>query len=131
MIYAVWMLHIVDFSDEWWGLLAIGPGHYHGMKLSTSVRAFTLHPNHGRKFAYDTTGIWHSISQQYQGINGSRGFWLGLQPRGHRRIGRPKYCRDTMIANFCRRILSSWEIAAIDVEVWRSNLPEFLEFCKR
>ena len=36
MIYAVWMLHIVDFSDEWWGLLAIGPGHYHGMKLSTS-----------------------------------------------------------------------------------------------
>ena len=26
--------------------------------------------------------------------------------------------------------LPSWEISAIDVEFWRSNLPEFLEFCK-
>ena len=67
MIYAVWMLHIVGFSDQWWGPLAIWTGHYHGMKSSTSgMSAFgpsprRLDPNHGRKFAYDTTGIWHSI----------------------------------------------------------------------
>ena len=45
MIYAVWMLHIVGFSDQWWGLLAIWTGHYHGIKFSTfgmkRVRVFT------------------------------------------------------------------------------------------
>ena len=57
VIYAVWMLHIVGFSDQWWGLLAIWMGHYHGTKFSTSgMRAFgpsprRLDPNHGRKFA--------------------------------------------------------------------------------
>ena len=26
MIWAVWMLHVADFSDQWWGLFAYGPG---------------------------------------------------------------------------------------------------------
>ena len=83
MIYAVWMLHIADFSDQWWGLLAIWTGHYHGMKFSTSgMSAFgpsphRPHPNHGRKFVGDTIGIWHCISRHYLGIVGSRGLWLG------------------------------------------------------
>jgi len=42
-------------------------------------------------------------------------------------LGYSDYC-----TNFCRwKNLPSWEISAIDVEFWRSNLPEFLEFCKR
>ena len=56
---------------------------------------------------------------------------LAWQPQGHRRSGRPKYSWDTLITNFCRwKNLPSWEVSAIDVELWRSNLPEFLEFCK-
>ena len=77
---STWMLHIVGFSDQWWGLLAIWTGHYHGIKFSTSGMSVfgpsprRLDPNHGRKFACDTTGIWHSISQHYLSIVGSRGF---------------------------------------------------------
>ena len=56
---------------------------------------------------------------------------LAWQPQGHRRSGRPKYSWDTLITNFCRwKNLPSWEVSAIDVELWRSNLAEFLEFCK-
>ena len=82
MIYPLWMLHIVGFSDEWWDLLAIWAGHYHGIKFSTSGMSVfgplprRLDPNHGRKFVWDTT-IWLSISQHYLGIVGSRGFYLG------------------------------------------------------
>ena len=36
IIYAVWMLHIPDFYDQWWGLLTIWTGHYHGMKFFIS-----------------------------------------------------------------------------------------------
>jgi len=52
---------------------------YHGTKFSTSeMRVFglsphRLDPNHGRKFACDIPGIWHTISQHYLGIVGSRG----------------------------------------------------------
>ena len=66
-----WMLHIVGFSDQWWGLLAVWTGHYHGMKFSTSGMSVfgpsprRLDPHHGRKFAWDTTRIWHTISQHY------------------------------------------------------------------
>ena len=83
MSYAVWMLHSADFSDQWWGLLAIWTGHFHGMKFSTSgTSAFgpsprRPHPNHGRKFVYDAIGIWHSISQHCLGIVGSAGLCLG------------------------------------------------------
>ena len=56
---------------------------------------------------------------------------FSLATKGHRRSGRPKHSWDTLITNFCRwKNLPSWEVSAIDVEFWRSNLPEFLEFCK-
>ena len=99
MIYAVWMLHIADFYDffqfydQWWGLLAVWTGHYHGMKFSTSgMGAFGAsprkpRPNHGRKFVYDTVHRW--IKRL-----------MAWHPEGHKRIGRQKYRWDAMIENF-------------------------------
>ena len=74
--------YCVVHSDRWWVFLAIWTGHSHGMKSSTcGMSVFgpsphRLDPNHGRKLAYETTGIWHSMSQHYLGIVGSNG-WLG------------------------------------------------------
>ena len=44
-----------------------------GMKSST----LGMDPNHGRKFACDTTGIFHRISENYPCIVGSNGCRLG------------------------------------------------------
>ena len=92
MIYAVWMLHIADFSDQWWGLLAMRTGHYHGITFFTPGRsAFGVspcrpHPNHCRKCAYDTIQIWHNILQHDLGIVDQKGLELGSQrPRNHAR----------------------------------------------
>ena len=82
MIYAAWMLHIANFYDLWWGLLAIWTGHYHGMKFFTSgMSAFGASPrrprlNHGLKFVYGAIGIWHNTSQ-HLGIVGSKRLWFG------------------------------------------------------
>ena len=49
-----------------------------GMKFFTfGMNAFGYslcrqHPNHGRNFVYGTIGMWHSISQHYLGIVGSK-----------------------------------------------------------
>ena len=59
------------------------------------------HPNHGRNIVYDTIRMWHNIPQQQP-----RHSWikriLAWHPAGHKRIGRPKYCWDTMLTNFCQ-----------------------------
>ena len=102
------------------------------MARSSRTRPFRTHDLDDPKFISRPTGAscWHSISQHYLGIVGSKGV-LTWQPQGHRRSGRPKYSWDTLITNFCRwKNLPSWEVSAIDVELWRSNLPEFLEFYK-
>ena len=67
------------------GLLAIWTGHCHGMKFSTcGMSGFGAAPrrpcpNHAQIFVYDTTKMWHNISQHYLHIVGSKGLWLGIQ----------------------------------------------------
>ena len=57
---------------------------------------------------------------------------LHWNPCGRKRIGRPKHSWDSILANFCRlKDVPSWEIAAMDHDLWCSMLPEFLAFCKR
>lgn len=48
-----------------------------------------------RNLVYDTIRIWHNISQHYLKKV------LVWQPEGHRRVGHPKYCWATLLANFC------------------------------
>ena len=51
---------------------------------------------------------------------------LAWQPARHKRVGRPKYCWDTMLTNFCRlKGLASWEVTARDADFRNSLLPEF------
>ena len=129
MIYAVWMLHIADFCDQWWGLLAIWTGHYHGMKLFTSgMNVFgpsprRRHPKHGRNLSTTPIGIWHSISQHYLGIVGPKGLWLGNH----------KGTDALATQNFAgvERGQKSLVIATINLDLWCSSPPEFFDFCKR
>ena len=80
MTYTKWMLHIVDFSGQWSGLLATWLGHCHGRKFFTfgmsefGYSPCRQHPNHGRKFVCATIGMCHNISQHYLGIVGSKGY---------------------------------------------------------
>ena len=72
-----------------------------------------------------------NVAQYFATLPGHR--WikriLAWQPAGHKRVGRPKYCWDTMLTNFCRmKGLASWQVAAMDADVWNSLLPEFLAF---
>ena len=56
---------------------------------------------------------------------------LHWNPCGWRRVGRPKNSWDTILENFCRlKGLPSWEVAAMDQDLWSSSLAEFLHFCK-
>ena len=56
---------------------------------------------------------------------------LHWNPCGRRRVGRPKNSWDTILENFCRlKGLPSWEVAAMDQDLWSSSLAEFLHFCK-
>ena len=56
---------------------------------------------------------------------------LHWNPFGRRRVGRPKNSWDTILENFCRlKGLPSWEVAAMDQDLWSSSLAEFLHFCK-
>ena len=73
-----------------------------------------------------------NLAQYFATLPGHR--WnkrvMAWQPQGRTRIGRPKYCWDSMITNFCRlKNLPSWGITAIDPDLWCSNLPDFVEFC--
>ena len=110
MIYAAWMLHIANFYDLWWGLLAIWTGHYHGMKFVTSgMSAFGVSPrrprlNHGLKFVYDAIGIWHNTSQHYLGIVGSKRLWLG----NHRGIDAS--AAQNIAGIICLQIFAAWKI---------------------
>ena len=75
-----------------------------------------------------------NLAQYFATLPGHR--WIkrvmAWQPQGRRRIGRLKYCWDSMITNFCRlKNLPSWEMAAMDDDLWRSLLPDFLDFCNR
>ena len=72
-----------------------------------------------------------NVAQYFATLPGHR--WIkkifAWQPAGHKRVGRPKYCWDTMLTNFCRmKGLASWEVIAMDADVWNSLLPEFLAF---
>lgn len=72
-----------------------------------------------------------NVAQYFATLPGHR--WikriLAWQPAGHKRVGRPKYCWDTMLTNFCRmKGLASWQVTAMDADVWNSLLPEFLAF---
>ena len=71
------------------------------------------------------------FAQYFATLPGHR--WIKMvlvwQPQGHRRSGRPKCSWDTLLTIFCRwKNFSSWEVSAIDVELWRSNLPDFFFF---
>ena len=72
-----------------------------------------------------------NVAQYFATLPGHR--WikriLAWQPAGHKRVGRPKYCWDTMLTKFCRlKGLASWEEIATDADFWNSLLPEFLAF---
>ena len=50
---------------------------------------------------------------------------MAWHPEGHRRNGHPKYRWGSMIENFCRlKDIPSWEMAAVDDDLWRSLLPD-------
>ena len=52
---------------------------------------------------------------------------LHWNPCGRRRVGRPKNSWDTILENFCRlKGLPSWEVAAMDQDLWSSS-PTFLQ----
>lgn len=91
-----------------------GFGHCHGMTFLTYGRsAFghspcTQHPNHGRKFAYNTIGIWHNISQHYLGSLDQKGFGSGT---------RRAWARWPPWGYYARKLLSaegllSWQVVA-------------------
>ena len=72
-----------------------------------------------------------NVAQYFATLPGHR--WikriLAWQPAGHKRVGRPKYCWDTMLTNFCRlKGLVSWKVIATDAEFWNLLLPEFFAF---
>ena len=55
---------------------------------------------------------------------------LHWNPSGRRRVGRPNNSWDTILENFCRlKGLPSWEVAAMDQDLWSSSFAEFLHFC--
>ena len=98
------------------------------------VRVFTL-----QAASKSWSELWHelclrhywNVEQYFATLPGHR--WikriLAWQPAGHERVGRPKYCWDTMLIIFCRlKCLASWEEIATDADFWNSLLPEFLAF---
>ena len=135
MAYTKWMLHIADFSGQWSDLLATWIGHCHGMKFFRfGMNAFGCLL--GRQAASKTWSelcLRHhwNVAQYFATLPGH--CWikriLAWQPAGHKRVGRPKYCWDSMLTNFCRmKGLASWQVTAMDADVWNSLLPEFLAF---
>ena len=128
------MLHIVDFSDQWLGLLAV-PWHEIIHIWNDRVRAFTLQTGSKSWSEICLRHHWN-LAQYFATLPGHRWIKKALLSwqagGGHRRIGRPKYCWDILTTNFCLlKNLPSWGIAAIDVALCRASLPEFLEFCRR
>lgn len=54
---------------------------------------------------------------------------MAWQPEGHRRIGCPENCWESMITIFCRlKRLPSWEVVAVDADFWSCMLPQFRGF---
>ena len=94
------------------------------------VRVFTLQAASKTWSELCLRHHWN-VAQYFATLPGHR--WikriLAWQPAGHKRVGRPKYCWDTMLTNFCRlKCLVSWEVIATDADFWNSLLPEFLAF---
>ena len=94
------------------------------------VRVFTLQAASKSWSELCLRHHWN-VAQYFATLPGHR--WikriLAWQPAGHKRVGRPKYCWDTMLTKFCRlKGLASWEEIATDADFWNSLLPEFLAF---
>ena len=70
------------------------------------------------------SGHWRGVERYFAPLLGHR--WIkkvrAWRPEGHKRIDRPKCCRDSMTTDMCRVIdLPSWEIAAIAFRLWCSG----------
>ena len=132
-IYIVLMFDNAVFFDQWWGHLAMLIEHNRGTKSYTiGMDGFNnWSANLGLKCAYNTIGTWPIILHCCQTTGGSSGFCIGTLVGGEGSVGRPKNSWDTILENFCRlKGLPSWEVAAMDQDLWSSSLAEFLHFCK-
>lgn len=97
-VCTTWMLHAAHTAAFLW--------HPHRLNTFASVCP-SPHPNHGRKFVFDTTEIWHSCIATRTALNQTGN---GMAARGTQ-MQPPKCCWDSTNV-CCLNSFPSWEVAA-------------------